>query len=123
MAEGNRMEKHVTLVGVFHIVYHSIVIVAGFGIFAFLSVIGCLTHDPVVIRTLSTIGAVVGTFLFVLGIPGVIAGIWLLRRRSWARVLAIIVGAVDLLDIPLGTALGVYTFWVLLNDDAIALLE
>ena len=28
-------------------------------------------------------------------------------------------GALGLVDIPLGTALGVYTFWVLIQDDAI----
>jgi len=33
---------------------------------------------------------------------------------SWARMLAIVFGCFSLLDIPLGTALGIYTLWVLL---------
>lgn len=123
MPETNRMEKHLTLVAVFHIVYHSIALVIGIGVFAFLSTIGCLTRDPVAMRILSTIGAIVGTLLVVVGIPGIVAGIGLLRRKSWARILAIVVGALDILDVPLGTALGIYTFWVLLDDDAIALLD
>ncbi len=45
---------------------------------------------------------------------GIITGWGLLQRQSWARMLAIVFGCVSLLDIPLGTALGIYTLWVLL---------
>lgn len=123
MSETNRMEKHLTLLGVFHIIYHSLSILVGLGIFALMSTIGCITGDPVAMRILTTIGGIVGTILIVLGVPGVVAGIWLLKRQSWARILAFIVGAFDILDIPLGTALGIYTYWVLLDDDTEALLH
>jgi hypothetical protein len=33
----------------------------------------------------------------------------------------LILGALNLFNIPFGTALGLYTFWVLLNDEAGAL--
>ncbi|HZY62866.1 MAG TPA: zinc ribbon domain-containing protein [Edaphobacter sp.] len=42
-----------------------------------------------------------------------IAGFGLLSRRSWARVLAIVLAILALLKFPLGTALGIYTLWVL----------
>jgi hypothetical protein len=45
---------------------------------------------------------------------GVAAGWGLLERQPWARTLAIVVAFVNLLDMPLGTALGVYTLWVLM---------
>jgi hypothetical protein len=45
---------------------------------------------------------------------GFIAGWGLLSREPWARMLAIILGAVSLVDVPFGTALGIYTLWVLL---------
>jgi hypothetical protein len=38
----------------------------------------------------------------------------LLERQSWGRILAIIAGILSLWHIPFGTALGVYTLWVLL---------
>jgi hypothetical protein len=38
----------------------------------------------------------------------------LLERQSWGRILAIIGGILSLWHIPFGTALGVYTLWVLL---------
>jgi len=43
-----------------------------------------------------------------------------LQREDWARTIALVVGFVALLNVPLGTALGVYTLWVLLprqSDD------
>jgi hypothetical protein len=43
-----------------------------------------------------------------------VTGISLLMRKSWGRVLAIIVAILSLIKIPFGTALGIYTLWVLL---------
>lgn len=37
----------------------------------------------------------------------------LLTRRQWGRVLAIIVAILTLIKFPFGTALGIYTLWVL----------
>jgi hypothetical protein len=48
----------------------------------------------------------------------VAAGRAVLRRRPTGRPAALWMGAVNLVLIPFGTALGVYTGWVLLNDDA-----
>ena len=42
-----------------------------------------------------------------------VTGFALLKRASWARVLAIIVAVLALIKFPLGTALGVYTLYVL----------
>ena len=45
------------------------------------------------------------------------------RRRPWARLLALMLGSVDLLLLPYGTALGVYALWVLLHEKGKALFE
>jgi hypothetical protein len=42
-----------------------------------------------------------------------LVGFALLTRRSWGRTLAIIVSVLSLVKIPFGTALGLYTLWVL----------
>ena len=57
---------------------------------------------------------VIGVALLAGGAFGVAAGWGLLQRRPWARMLAIVLGCVSLIDMPLGTALGTYTLWVLL---------
>jgi hypothetical protein len=45
---------------------------------------------------------------------GIVTGCGLLERRPWARMLAIVLGCIFLVDMPFGTALGIYTLWVLL---------
>lgn len=47
-----------------------------------------------------------------------LVGFGLLRRRSWARVVGIIVAILSLLKFPIGTALGIYTLWVLLPSES-----
>ena len=65
---------------------------------------------PFVSGIIQTVG-----YLFIGGaVIGLIAGWGLLDRRPWARTLAIVLGAVSLVDVPFGTALGIYTLWVLL---------
>ncbi|MEQ1869685.1 MAG: hypothetical protein ABL961_06635 [Vicinamibacterales bacterium] len=52
-----------------------------------------------------------------------IVGLQLRRRRQWSRLAALILGSVDLLLLPYGTALGVYALWTLLREPAKALFE
>jgi hypothetical protein len=49
---------------------------------------------------------------------GFFTGWGLLQREAWARTVALVVGFVALLRIPLGTALGIYTLWVLLPSQS-----
>jgi hypothetical protein len=55
-----------------------------------------------------------GGLLLLGGVIGIVAGWGLLERQPWARMLAIVLGCFSLLDMPFGTALGIYTLWVLL---------
>jgi hypothetical protein len=71
----------------------------------------------------ATIGMVIATFFFALGLPAIIGGWGLLHYRPWSRILMIVISVFHLFHIPLGTALGVYGLWVLLNDDSRRLLE
>jgi len=60
---------------------------------------------------------VAGGSLMVLAAGGVCVGLGLMQRAPWARTIAIILGVLALLHPPLGTALGIYTLWVLLADE------
>jgi hypothetical protein len=53
-----------------------------------------------------------GTFMAI-AVAGALAGWGLMERRPWARMLAIVLGVLSLFKFPLGTALGIYTLWVL----------
>jgi len=58
-----------------------------------------------------------GGSLVILAAGGVCVGMGLMQRRPWARGAAIVLGVLALFHPPFGTALGVYSLWVLLGDE------
>ncbi len=120
MLDQKQMELHVTILGWLHIIGSAFFLVLGLIGFVFLAGIGILSYDPEAARILPFIG-LMGMILFTaLGVPGIVAGIGLLRRKTWGRILALIVGFFSLVNVPIGTALGIYTFFVLLQQEATA---
>jgi tRNA A-37 threonylcarbamoyl transferase component Bud32 len=113
----SRMEKHVTLVAVINIVFGGLGIAIGLMGLAAISGGGLISGDIMAMRITRIVGPAVALFFFLTSVPEVIAGIGLLKRRSWARILAIIIAILDLIYIPIGTAIGIYALWVLLNDE------
>jgi hypothetical protein len=57
-------------------------------------------------------------FILLKGGVSLIAGFGLLERQSWGRPLALVMAFIALLNVPFGTALGVYTLWVLMSPQA-----
>jgi len=62
--------------------------------------------------------AILAGYLLIKAIAGFMAGWGLLQKEPWARTLTLVMGFLELLHVPLGTALGVYTLWVLLAPNA-----
>jgi hypothetical protein len=113
-----QLQLHVPVVGWLLIVGHAIFLLVGVFVFVLLSGIGVATGDREAMTILTTVGTAVGLLLIVLGIPGLVAGAGLLARKSWARILAIVVGILALVNFPIGTAMGVYILFVLMQDAA-----
>jgi len=59
-----------------------------------------------------------GWVVLLLAIPSLAVGIGLYNHETWARPLALVMGFLTLLSPVLGTALGIYTLWVLLPSRA-----
>ena len=59
-----------------------------------------------------------GILLGMFGVVHLLLAWALYEREPWARMLGIVVGFLALLRVPLGTALGVYTLWVLLPESS-----
>jgi hypothetical protein len=57
------------------------------------------------------------------GAAHVVVGVPLRRHKPWSRLGALVLGSVDLLLLPYGTALGVYAIWVLLSEQGKSLFE
>jgi hypothetical protein len=62
----------------------------------------------------------VGGSLLLLAVGGILVGVGLRNRESWARTVAVVLGIPALFHPPFGTALGIYTLWVLLSEGSAA---
>ena len=124
------MESHVKLLGILHIVLSSLgVLAAVIVLFVFGGLAGIAgmsdrsTDAGPAIAVLGGIGGIICIVLLVVSLPGLIGGIGLLRLAPWSRILMIVISAIDLLNIPVGLALGIYGLWVLTKPETQALLE
>jgi len=117
------MEKHITLVAALYIGFGAMGVLASAIVFVSIVGGGFLSGDPEAMAITSAVGTIIAGFIFLLSIPEVIGGIGLLKRRSWARILVIILAATDLILLPIGTAIGIYSLWVLLKDETAQLFS
>lgn len=115
------MQKHVTAVAALHIGFGIFGILIGLIIFFVLGTVAAFADDPDAMIVLPTLGTLVGGLFVLVSLPAVIGGIGLLSHKNWARILILIVSVFDILNFPLGTALAIYSFWALLQDDTVRL--
>jgi hypothetical protein len=122
--EDSKMKKHVTVVGALHIGFGILGLIGAVAVFFALNFArGFVENDEVgmmVLRFLSLSLPLLIGFMSTLGLVG---GIGLLAYKPWARYLVIVVAALGCLNIPIGTLKGVYSLWVLLQDDTVKLFE
>jgi hypothetical protein len=113
MIKDSDIHQHVTILGWVYIIGNALLLmIAGF-VFVLLTSVGLAVPDPVARSILPVVGPAVGLLLAALALPGLAAGYGLVTRKPWARVLAIVVGILGLLNFPIGTAIGLYSLWVL----------
>ncbi|MEO5511770.1 MAG: hypothetical protein ABIS27_14155 [Longimicrobiales bacterium] len=107
------MEKHVRILGWLQIVLGIIDLLLGGLAFAILSGVGVVSGDVHSFGVLTAIGGAVGTLMMILALPNLICGIGLLRNwGGWVIILAVVLGVFNLMHVPVGTAIAVYTFWI-----------
>ena len=117
------MKKHIELLGILHIVYHSVGLIWAALVVIFLGAGGIFAHDRMAMAAVMLVVFVISTLVAVFSIPGIIGGVALLKMKPWGRILTLVMGFLALVEVPLGTALGIYTIWALMNDETIKLFE
>jgi hypothetical protein len=120
------MEQHIKILGWLYIAFGALGIFAGVIILVGAGIAGAAAGaqgEAEAGLAAGGIGFVVAVLVAVLSLPNVIAGWGLLKRKSWSRILAIVLGAISLLSIPIGTLLGIYTIWALTKPESQALLN
>jgi len=125
------MRAHVRLLGALYVALGAMGVLGAMitfmvlgGIAGILQAVATSEHEAgMAALILSAVGTGLFAILLVMSLPNIIAGIGLLRFRPWARVLALILSALNLLQLPFGTALALYGFWVLMSGRVDALFD
>ena len=128
MTMENRMQTHVKVVAILYIVMGALNMLA-----ALLFVMGIgiaevamgMSNDPDAAAAMPIVGIAGGalvTFLLILSIPPIVVGIGLTRHREWARIAGIVIAALLIFHFPIGTAVGIYGLWTLLNSETARLM-
>jgi len=122
------MEQHVKVIGLLHVILSSLGIVGALAVFFLFGGLAGLigitqpsADAAIAAPILGGIGAIIAVAILVLCIPGLIGGIGLLSLAPWSRIWMIVISALDLINVPFGTALGVYGLWALTKPETEAL--
>jgi hypothetical protein len=117
------MATHVKVLGIIHIAFGSLGILGALALLMIFGgiagIVGASGEEGahIAVPILGGIGALLFFFLVLVSLPGIVAGIGLLGFRPWARILTIVLSAIHLINVPFGTAVGVYGLWALLNRE------
>jgi hypothetical protein len=118
-----RVRQHVHLLGILWLAISAFNAVGGVVLYIVANTIFAHAHELGVppdapIGFLRPLLSVLSILILAKAACGFITGWGLLHREPWARVLATVLAFVSLFNIPFGTAVGVYTMWVLLPGQA-----
>jgi hypothetical protein len=118
------MQTHVKVLGVIYLAVGGLMLCAalflGLGSGVAAGIVGASAdpHDAAIaIPILGIAGTALAAFLALFALPSLITGYGLLQYKPWARIVGIVLSAISLINIPLGTVVGAYGLWVLLNKE------
>jgi hypothetical protein len=118
------MQTHVKVLGVIYLATGGLMLLGA--LFLLLTMGGVAgivgaSADPedaaIAIPVLGFAGTALAAFLGVFSLPSLITGYGLLNYKPWARIVGIILSAISLPGFPIGTIIGAYGLWVLLNKE------
>ena len=122
------MHTHVKVVAILYIVMGALNLCAallfGAGLGIAQIALG-MSNDPDAQMAMPIVGLAGGAlvmFLLVLSIPLIIVGVGLIKHREWARIAGIVIAALLIFHFPIGTAVGIYGLWTLLNGETARLM-
>ena len=107
------MDAHIRIVGILNAGVGAVT-----GLAALFLILFHWAHSVAAALSLSAgVFYVVLIWALLLAPPCVITGIALVNFRPWARTVGTVLSVLQMINVPLGTALGVYGLWVLLSDE------
>ncbi len=113
-----QLQQHVAILGWLHIALGIVFLAFGAMGFMMMVGIGLLTGEADGFVIMSMMGIFASFMMLLVALPAIIVGLGLLKHKNWGRMLAIVLAIFNLMNVPLGTAMAVYTFYVLFQNDA-----
>lgn len=117
------MEKHVNVVAALQIGLSILHLVLAGIFFTIFYLIADFVDEPEAQIVLPIIANVIIIIVAVLSLPGIIAGIGLFKKKEWARILTLILSVLNLANFPIGTAVGAYSIWALVQSDTMKIFN
>lgn len=118
------MQTHVKVLAVLFIVFSALGVISAIGLMAVFGgaagIVGSAAEAEdaaIALPIIGMTGGLLTVFLLLVSVPGLVTGFGLLSFKPWARILGIVLCAINLINIPFGTIFGAYGLWVLLNKD------
>lgn len=117
---------HFTVIAVINLIFS--IPIAGIGLLLFFgSMVGAgfaetFSDVPGLGALIVGAGAVIGLLFIAAALPGLLSGVGLLKRASWAKIWTIVAGALSLVNIPIGTLFGAYAIYVMTRAETDAAL-
>jgi tRNA A-37 threonylcarbamoyl transferase component Bud32 len=119
------VQTHVNIIAYINIAFGAVFLLVGIGLCVFFITMGGVAKsqgDMEAVRILPIFGGGFLVAFMIMSGPALIGGIGLLKRKSWARILVIIVSiGGSLFFIPVGAAVAIYSIWVLMNKETVEL--
>jgi hypothetical protein len=120
-----RVQSHTQLLGIlwlamsaFNAIAGVVLLILGTTLFPHLRELAGRDADQVPVGFLTALFTSLGVLILAKAAVGFLTGRGLMQYESWARVAALILAFLSLFNIPFGTAIGVYTMWVLLPGNS-----
>lgn len=122
------IQSHKRTLGIIHIVYGSLIAVAFIFIGSLITLVFPFIADEIaqdvgndadeILLMVSSIIRIVFILLLIFSaLPSIIAGIGLLQKKNWGVVIALIAGCISIFSFPFGTAVGVYSIYVFVENN------
>ena len=115
--------KHITVLALLFTISSTMLLIMGISISVGLPIITTLLSDGNLNSMFTLITRYVGGVMLFFSIPGYLCAYGLFNQKSWSRIFAMILSIISLFSIPIGTCIGVYGLYVLMQDDVIELFE
>jgi hypothetical protein len=118
------MQDHVKVIGILWIIFGSLSLLGALILYMILFGVSLIPDmGEIAPGILRFAGIVLSSLLALLGLPKIIGGIGLLKGHEWGRILILVVSFLSLINIPFGTALGIYSMIILFNPQTVKLFN